>query len=141
MRLFKWTSANAIFVPELDAEHRTIFQLAEELRQAMEAGAAPERLVAMLRGLTAHAEEHFAHEERLMRATDCPFLRWHKGQHDTVRKRIKLFVPELETGNPEGAAVLLEFLSGWLRDHTGLTDRMMGAYVRNYERAHAAIAS
>jgi hypothetical protein len=34
----------------------------------------------------------------------------------------------------------LEFLEGWLRDHITLTDRMMAAHVRNYERANATSA-
>ena len=36
---------------------------------------------------------------------------------------------------------MLEFLSRWFKDHVGLTDRMMGAHLRNYDRLHAAAAS
>jgi hemerythrin len=141
MRPFKWTDANAVFIPKLDHEHRILFQLAEDLRKEIEAGAEAERLRNMLRGLIAHAVEHFAHEEQIMREMSCPFYKWHKSQHDTLRKRVKQFVPQLDSATGEGARKLLEFLSGWLRDHTGLTDRMMAAYVRNYERAHGALAS
>jgi hypothetical protein len=62
---------------------------------------------------------------------------WHKQQHDTARRRLKLFAPLIESGDAEASDLFLEFLEGWLREHTTLTDRMMAAHVRNYERAHA----
>ena len=137
MRPFKWSKANAVFVPEIDAEHRTIFRLGEELQQALLAGAPLPEVLTVFRELTAHSEEHFQHEERLMRSTRYPILEWHKQQHDTVRKRLKQFGPGVEAGDMEAADQLVEFIAGWLRDHTRLADRMMGAFVRNHERARA----
>ena len=46
----------------------------------------------------------------------------------------------VEAGDKDAAELLLEFLAGWLQDHTTVTDKMMGAYVRNYERTHATSA-
>ena len=141
VRLFKWSKAHAIFVPEIDAEHRNIFRLADELHQAVVGGAPADRAQAILRELIASEEDHFAHEERLMRSTHYPASAWHKGQHDTVRKRVTEFAPRIEGGEREAAPLLLEFLSGWLRDHFRLADCMMAAHARNYERAQAVLAS
>ena len=141
MRLFKWDKMHAVFMPEIDAEHKNIFRLADELSQAV-AGRAPiDQARAILRELIASGEDHFAREERLMRATNYPGSAWHKRQHDTVRKRLKEFAPRIEAGERRAAAELLEFLSGWLRDHVRLADCMMAAHVRNYERDQAALAS
>ncbi|HEY2018415.1 MAG TPA: hemerythrin family protein [Bryobacteraceae bacterium] len=137
MPLFKWTKAHAVFVPEIDAQHRNLFQMADELHHAIIGGAEPSRTLELLRTLIAGAEEHFAYEERLMRSMQYSSYTWHKNQHDTVRKRINHFVPQIESGDSEAAALLLEFLAGWLKDHTGLTDRMLGAYVRNQYRFQA----
>jgi hemerythrin-like metal-binding protein len=141
VRLFKWSKAHAVFIPEIDAEHKNIFRLADELHQAVVGGAPPDQAQAILRELIARGEDHFAHEERLMRSTHYLALAWHKGQHDTVRKRLKEFVPRIEGGEDQAALLLLEFLSGWLRDHVRLADCMMAAHVRNYERAQAVLAS
>ena len=132
---------HAVFIPEIDAEHKNIFRLAEELRQAVVEGVPAVQAQAVLRELTARGEDHFAHEERLMRATHYPASAWHKRQHDTVRKRLKEFVPRIQGGEDQAAPLLLEFLSGWLRDHVRLADCMMAAHVRNYERAEAVRAS
>jgi len=55
-----------------------------------------------------------------------------------VRKRMKEFVPLIEAGDLEAGKSLTEFLGHWLKDHTGLTDRMMGAFLRNQQRARVA---
>jgi hemerythrin-like metal-binding protein len=141
VRLFKWSKMHAVSVPEIDAEHQNIFRLADQLQQAVEAGAPAHRALALLRQLTASAADHLAHEERLMHSTGYPALAWHKGQHDTARKKIGEFVPRIEGGDHLAAPLLLKFLSGWLRDHIRLADCMMAAHLRNYERARAALAS
>jgi len=141
VRLLKWSKMHAVFIPEIDAEHKNIFRLADELHQAVVGGAPADQAQAILRELIARGEDHFAREERLMRSTNYPASAWHKGQHDTVRKRVKEFAPRIEGGESEAALLLLEFLSGWLRDHIRLADCMMAAHVRNYERAQAILAS
>jgi hemerythrin len=141
MLSFKWSKAHAVFLPEIDAEHRNIFRMADELHKAMNAGADSDRVLTLLRGVLAAAEVHFNREERLMRSLEYPLYQWHKQQHDTVRKRGREFLKRIEAGESAALESLMAFLAGWLKDHTSLTDRMMGAYVRNYERLHAAIAS
>jgi hemerythrin len=141
MRPFKWSKSNAVFIPEIDAEHKAIFRMGEELQQAIDAGTEIADLGPRLDALIEHAEAHFEHEERLMRDSLCPSLEWHKGQHNTARKRLRQFVPQVRQGDREALDLLMEFLAGWLRDHTSLTDRMMGAHVRNHQRAITRMAS
>jgi hemerythrin-like metal-binding protein len=140
VRLFKWSKRHAVFIPEIDAQHQNIFRLADELHQAVVGGAPADQARAILRELIASEEDHFAHEERLMRATHYPALAWHRGRHDTMRKRVKEFAPRIEEGEGQVALLLLEFLSDWLRNHIRLADCMMAAHVRNYERAQAVLA-
>jgi hemerythrin len=54
---------------------------------------------------------------------------------------VREFAPRIEGGERKAALLLLEFLSGWLQEHTRLADSMMAAHMRNYERAHAVLAS
>ena len=139
MRNFRWSEDNEVFLPQVDAEHRDLFRIADEMQQAIAAQAAAE-VKGRLDALAAHAEDHFSHEEWLMQSVKYPAYGWHKQQHNTARRRLGLLAPLIENGEPEAAELLLDFLEGWLRDHTGLTDRMMAAYVRNWERANATSA-
>jgi hemerythrin len=134
MRPFKWSSKNEIYVPELDAEHRNLFRLADELHVAIEAGAPAERVRTLLDALLAETEEHFQHEEQLMRAAAYSSYEWHKQQHDTLRKRARNFAAQFQAGDQESAGLLLEFLWVWLKEHTAVADRMLGASLRNYQR-------
>jgi hemerythrin len=134
MHRFKWNQAHAVFLPEVDAEHRNLFHLGNELEAAVLANAGIGRVVETLRALLAAVDDHLSYEERRMHETHYPSYAWHKQQHDTLRKRLHYFLPQVESGDGEAALLLLEFFSGWLHDHTALTDRMMGAYLRNHER-------
>src|SRR5512133_2824514 len=127
MHHFKWTKAHAVYLPQVDAEHRNLFRMAEELQQAVRTGAETTRVQELIRPFLAAIEEHFAHEERLMKSASCPDSAWHKSQHDTARSRAKGFAEEIEAGDPAAPAALLEFVGRWFRDHVSLTDRMMGA--------------
>jgi len=129
-----------VFIGQIDAEHRDLFQIAEGLEQAMEAHTPPAEVRQHLQALTAHLEEHLSHEEWLMQSVSYPSYGWHKQQHETARRRMKLLVPLIENGDAEAADVFLDFLAGWLHDHTSVADRMMASFVRNYERSHSASA-
>jgi hemerythrin-like metal-binding protein len=137
MRRFTWDTDHEVFLGQVDAEHRELFRIAGNLDRALNAAVA-EEVKAQLGLLVARAEEHFQHEEWLMQSSAYPSYGWHKQQHETVRRRLKLFIPLIQSGDKEASELFLEFLDGWLHDHTGVTDRMMAAYLRNYEREHGS---
>jgi hemerythrin len=134
MQHFKWTKAHSIFLPEVDAEHRNLIRTAAELYQAVQGGQELIRLQALMRQLADSLEEHFAHEERLMQAAVCDSYAWHRRQHDTLRARAKESVEKLAAGDRAAAAVFVRYMARWFKDHTALTDRLMGAQLRNSER-------
>ncbi len=135
MRLFQWTSSNDVFFPAIDDQHRTIFQIIGELQLALRGRVPLFKIQEILHRLISHAEDHFSHEEKLMSDTHYLSLKWHKDQHDTVRKRMRSLAPLIEGGEVEAGKELVDFLTHWLDDHTSLTDRMLGAHLRNQERA------
>ncbi|MGA2114971.1 MAG: hemerythrin family protein [Bryobacteraceae bacterium] len=139
MRNFNWGKEHEVFLTQIDAEHRDLFRIADGLEKAVASQATAE-VKDHLSTLIAHAEEHFSHEEWLMKSVNYSAYGWHKQQHNTARKRLKLFAPLVESGEFEAAELLLDFLDGWLQDHICVTDKMMGAYVRNFERATATNA-
>ncbi len=140
MQHIAWTPENEVFIAQMDAEHRDLFQIAQALECAIEAKAPLAETAEQLHRLATHAEEHFSHEEWLMQSVRYPSFGWHREQHNTARRRLKLFQPMIEAGDDEAANAFLEFLADWLNDHTSVTDRMLAAFVRNYERAHSRSA-
>ena len=126
-----------MFIPEIDAEHKAAFKLVDELAAAMESRARGARGKA-LESLLVHLQEHFAHEERLMRASGYDAIEWHKGQHNAARRRVKRFAGRIEEGDRKAGGELIEYLASWLQNHISVSDRMMAAYLRNFERLRAA---
>lgn len=138
MRPFKWNKGHDVFLPEVDAEHREIFRRAAELQDAMARGAERPAVEAVIDSLAAEIEEHFAHEERLMKGAACPSLDWHRRQHNTARDQVRHLVAAYRSGDAAAPEIFLEFLAGWLKDHTGVTDRLMSAHLRSHARIRAA---
>jgi len=138
MRPFHWTQAKSVFVPELDAEHRNLHDLAADLQAGISDGAPPPIQLPRLRALLAAAEDHFSHEERMMRGAHYRLLKWHKTQHDTIRTRGAACLNRVESGDTQAAAELIEFLARWLHDHMAVADRMMAAALRANARRRAA---
>src|ERR1043165_172979 len=126
MRHFTWSSAHSVYLGEIDAEHRELFRLGEEVEQGLNSGVDLVKLQPVLANLFHSVESHFKHEERLMHASHYSALAWHTKQHDAVRLRLRR---------------LLAFLDEWLNTHTQVSDRMMGAYIRNFLRFNTALAS
>jgi hemerythrin len=139
MRQFQWSPENEVFIGQIDAEHRDLYEVAEAFEQAVEKKSGGD-IQHQLHLLAEHMEEHFSHEEWLMQSVGYPSYAWHKNQHETARRRFKLFAALIQSGNQDAIEMFLEFLAGWLHDHTTVTDRMMASFVRNYERSHATSA-
>jgi len=141
MSLFKWSSADSVYLPEIDAEHRAIYRLGDELHKALLAGAGLAQLQPILVNLLESSEQHFRHEERLMRAVHYTAIAWHKRQHDAARRTSKALAKRIAGGDAAAAGELLKFLLVWLRDHMSVADRMMSACLRNYLRFNTSLAS
>jgi hemerythrin len=140
MQPFKWTKAHAVFLPQVDAEHRNLCRLAEQLQQTIASGARAPRIQSEIQSLLEAIEEHFAHEERLMKAAACESCEWHKQQHNTLRRKGKRMRAAFAAGDRDAPEDFLAFLAHWFHDHMALTDRMMGAQLRNRDRLAAKVS-
>jgi hemerythrin len=138
---FDWTEAQAVYVPQVDDEHKALFKLCGDLHRALRDGRSATVSQSILRHLVTHAEEHFTHEEREMRTTGYSHYAWHRRQHRAARVRLRALEQRVQDNETETALELVGFLGGWLNDHIRLADRMLGAYLRNQQRARAAQAS
>lgn len=140
MRNCRFTGALAVGVPEIDGEHQLLFDLCDRLERATAVSAAPDEVRPILDELIAHAAKHFSHEERRMRSAGYAHYAWHRRQHQAASARIIALDRRIRRGDPHAPRELLEFLAGWLPDHIGIADRMLGAFLRSRQRAQACAA-
>ncbi len=136
----KWTEEHAVQIPDIDAQHREMFDRAAELRLALLNGENPARLELLRDRLAAEVNGHLSHEERLMRKADYPAYAWHERQHRTARAKLGAIEQALQRGEAQPLFEAVEAVAAWMRDHTSVADRMAAAYLRNYWRAHECAA-
>jgi hemerythrin len=134
MRPLKWSTSHAVFVTEIDDEHKEIFEALASVQKVLAGRGQLVQIRKITQRLTSCIVGHFAHEERLMRAAGYGSMRWHKQQHDIARKRVGQFVAGIEHGDIKAGLELVKYLTSWLHDHTRLSDRMLGAFLRNERR-------
>lgn len=134
----QWNEDRSIHLPEVDAEHRGLYLAAEDLRKALANHAPPQAIDQKMRAIVAEAEDHFTHEERLMRNAGYEMYEWHKGQHDHMRRRARSFARRIHKGEQAAGVELVDFLIHWLENHMAVADNMMAAAIRNHQRSGAA---
>jgi hemerythrin len=127
--MFAWKDSYSIGVQEIDAQHRRLFSLADELNTAMIGGKGKDVLEAVLQNLITYTKTHFAAEERLMLSCGYKELAAHKAQHDEMTKKVVQLHGEFKNGKLLLSVEVMEFLSAWLRQHIGGSDRKYVPYV------------
>lgn len=127
--ILQWTADYAVDIEPIDEEHQRLFQLAEELHQAVLEGkgdAIQKDLLSRLVGYTLH---HFAHEESLMERIRYPDYRQHQLEHAELCSKVRTMQDRSDLGEiPPGE--ILQFLAGWLQHHTTSSDRRIGDYMK-----------
>jgi hemerythrin-like metal-binding protein len=141
MRTYNRKNVSPVYFPALDAEHQELFNTMEDLRLAVAEGAQADGVRTAIKRLVEQVGAHFAHEERMMRSSRYYLYDWHLQSHDAARKRVRLAAERVAAGDSGGVTEVVDFCKGWLRDHTGLHDRMMSAYLRSYEREGGRLPS
>ena len=134
MASLKWSASDAVWIEEVDDEHKEIFAAIAGFQKRLGTGSG-EAIRESLERLTSAISEHFAHEERLMYACRYYSLSWHKSLHDAALGKVRYFAEGIEQGDMGAARAMIRYLKSWLRTHTRLADRMMGAYLRNEQRS------
>jgi hemerythrin len=68
----QWREEFATGVPEIDAQHRRLFDMVNDLEVRLHRGDSPAKMTDLLDGLARYASEHFAFEEDCMHRCACP---------------------------------------------------------------------
>src|ERR1051326_3473840 len=127
----KWTTSEAVWIEDIDDQHKEIFAAVGQLQEILSASGSLREILKTLEHLANTIVGHFAHEERLMRASRYRSLAWHTQQHDAARRKVRQLAHDIGKGDRAAGVRLVEYLTKWLRNHTRIADRMMGAHLRN----------
>lgn len=132
MSFFEWSDKYLVQIPEIDADHRNLFALANRIHQRIKKGAGQAAILRALGHLVDYVEGHFSREERLMERVAYPDIVAHKKTHrmleQIVQSMYRIYRHEPDAVDPDK---LLEFLGDWLQNHILKSDMQYGPWVNN----------
>ncbi|MGK7345099.1 MAG: bacteriohemerythrin [Candidatus Nitrospinota bacterium M3_3B_026] len=122
--------AFTVFVPEMDAQHRRLVNLVNELYSAKLAGKSRQALGHVLDSLVDYTKTHFAAEEKLQRDVGFPESDSHKKVHEDLIAQVGRFYNEFKAGRQAISDEIMGFLMDWLVNHIQKDDRKYGRHIQ-----------
>lgn len=129
--MFTFTNDCLIGVPEIDEEHRTLFELISKTDSALKTGEGSiTEALTLLNELKQYAKNHFAHEEAYMEKIQDAELPRQKKEHALFIDKINTYSFSDVTDESAKPIMLdlLEYLSKWLMSHILGSDMMIGYF-------------
>ncbi|MDR3497332.1 MAG: bacteriohemerythrin [Ancalomicrobiaceae bacterium] len=141
MKFFYWNANLEIGIPAIDAQHRRLVDLINELAAVITDGGQLPKVSAVIGDLLDYAAVHFADEERIMAAApmaeDCKQA--HRRSHQCFIARVQEIARSSELHQSELAEKILDFLTTWLISHILGSDREIARSLRGaHEEAYPA---
>ncbi len=129
-----WQERYELGIPEIDRDHRILFDLIGQLHDAHAAGHGVERLDYVFQVLHDYVQTHFAHEEALFAASGYAQAEPHKQAHRRFTGELDgLYRHYRAAGNPRICIELLGMLNNWWHFHVLEDDAEFG---RQWRQAH-----
>lgn len=129
MPLFDWTPAYSVRVRQFDDEHRRLFDIVNELNDAMRVGQGRFVLRAVLDNLLDYTRKHFGAEEEAMRRTRYTEAALHTEEHRKLTEQVEKLIAQYEKGETSITIDVLYFLRDWLQNHIMDTDQKYAAHL------------
>jgi hemerythrin-like metal-binding protein len=132
MALMTWNSKYSVGVNAIDAQHTVLFDILNELHDAMLKGHASTLTGPMLKKLVKYTQEHFSAEEKMLTNSKYPDLAAHQALHRELIKQVEDYSARFEKGEITLNLHLLNFLRDWLTNHILKTDHEYGPWLNEH---------
>jgi hemerythrin-like metal-binding protein len=109
-------------MPDIDAQHRKLFDLINRLHDAMLAGSAQEVTAGTLEELASYTRYHFDFEEKKMESARYAGLDDHRRVHRAMVEQVQKYIYESRRPGARITVQLMNFLKNWLSRHILETD-------------------
>jgi hemerythrin len=132
MALIQWDRKYSVGVKALDDQHTILFDLMNELHDAMLKGKAHSLTSPILRKLLEYATEHFSTEEEILATAQFPGLADHRIKHEELLSQINDYTARLERGEITINIHLMEFMRDWLTNHLMKVDQEYSFWLHDH---------
>jgi len=122
MPVVSWDEKYSVKVPEIDAQHKRLFDLINAFYEAIMAKQSAEGMKKIIHGLIQYTEFHFQYEERLLERFRYPGLDDQRRAHKAFVEKVTDFHNRFSEGKLLLTVEVTNFLKSWLVDHILASD-------------------
>ncbi|MDD5259862.1 MAG: bacteriohemerythrin [bacterium] len=128
MPFIEWDEKYSVNVKEIDEQHKGLFQMMNDLNDAVAAGKAQEIIDATVHKMIEYAKVHFTTEEKYMTKFNYHDYPVHKAEHDKFSIKVMEMNGRLKAGVYIMSTEIARLLKDWLTNHILVTDKKYSAY-------------
>lgn len=128
-KALEWDASFAVGVDKFDNAHKVLFNMVNDLADAMQQKKSKEAVGRVLNGLAEYTVNHFADEERNFAQTHYPEEAQHKALHKKLVDQVVELIGKFNAGEQLIAQDVINFLQDWLVNHIKGTDKKYGPHL------------
>jgi hemerythrin-like metal-binding protein len=130
MPVIVWKDEMSVGVKALDAEHRNILEMMNQLHDDVLAGAENKMLVSILTELIKKTKAHLDHEETMLAKTGYPGNSEHHKAHDAIIAKGLMLQARFMSGSEEPFTMAeVNLLHEWLGSHLCESDKLYAQHL------------
>ena len=129
MERISWRPEYNLGIAEIDAQHKQLVRLAQDLQEVVAEGTSEESVRQALDAMIDYAEHHFATEEKLFDEHGYPEAIPHSAEHDLFVLKLNRFRVDMEVDWYTTGLRMLEYLILWIKHHLTATDQAYAPYL------------
>ena len=129
-RALEWDSSFETGIASVDQQHRKLFDMVNDLYDAMQQKRSKEAIGQILSRLIEYTGSHFAHEEQAFRSTAYPDEAGHKQEHTRLVEQVLALQTRFNGGEAVMTQSVIEFLQDWLTKHIKGTDMRYATHLK-----------
>jgi hemerythrin len=130
MALIQWDSGFSVEVAEIDKQHQKLFDMINELYDAIGKGRGRNMLGKTFHDLITYAGTHFETEERYFLQFQYPAYEEHLKEHAEFVNKVVAFRDQFDGGSFTITVEVAHFLKDWLVLHIQGTDRRYALFFK-----------
>lgn len=123
MPIIAWSDKYSVGMQIIDTQHKKLFELINQLYEAMTQGKSKDVLGKILKELIDYAAYHFKTEEDLFRKYSYGDKVNHVKTHEDLKQKVLDFNNKFNSGQTNISIEILNFLKDWIDKHILLIDK------------------
>lgn len=132
MQALVWEDRFSVGIRQFDQHHKILFEMINSLIFAQEDNSDPDVIKNTMEQLRSYTIFHFVAEEAMMKHFGFEGLDEHIAEHEELLQQVIVYQEKIVANDGVTLDEILDFLAGWLLDHTLGMDQEYGPFLSRF---------